>query len=250
MTNKPLISIITVCRNSEKTIEATILSVLSQTYKNIEYIIIDGDSTDSTKKIIEKYKDKITHYISEKDDGLYYAFNKGIKYVSGEMFGFVNSDDTLTPNAIEILVNYYEKYPSVDFIFGSVKKHWGVLYGYRPEKIHYSWGFYSSHSTGFFIKNTAAEKVGYYNLKYKYHSDYDYFFRMIVKKKLKGIATKRDEITGDFRSGGFSSRLKFKDSLMEDIRIRRDNGQNIFLLFAVILYRFIRNFKKVINWKF
>ena len=161
MTNKPLISIITVCRNSEKTIEATILSVLNQTYKNIEYIIIDGNSTDSTKKIIEKYKDKITHYISEKDDGLYYAFNKGIKYVSGEMFGFVNSDDTLTPNAIEILVNYYEKYPSVDFIFGSVKKNWGIIHGYNPWKIHFSCPFVS-----LFYKTTdcpwPTKKFGYF----------------------------------------------------------------------------------------
>ena len=68
-----------------------------------------------------------------------------------------------------------------------------------------------------------------------------------MKKKLKGVATKRNEITGDFRSGGFSSRLKFIDSLKEDLKIRRDNGQNIVILLAIILYRFITNFKKVIN---
>ena len=72
---------------------------------------------------------------------------------------------------------------NIDFIFGSVRKHWGILHGYKPEKIKYSWGFYSSHSTGFFIKKDSAKVVGYSNTKYKYHADYDYFFRMIVKKK-------------------------------------------------------------------
>ena len=70
---------------------------------------------------------------------------------------------------------------------------------------------------------------------------------MIVKKKLKGLATKKNEITGDFRSGGFSNNLKFIDSLKEDFRIRRDNGQNIILLLFVFLYRYIKNFKKLIN---
>jgi len=86
MPNHPLITLITVCLNSEKTIEETILSVKNQTYKNIEYIIIDGRSKDGTKSIINKYKKNINKYISEKDDGLYYAFNKGIKLVKGEIF--------------------------------------------------------------------------------------------------------------------------------------------------------------------
>jgi glycosyltransferase involved in cell wall biosynthesis len=137
MDKKPLISIITVCLNAEKTIEETILSVVNQSYPNIEYIVIDGDSNDQTKNIIEKYKDKIHHYISKKDEGLYFAFNKGIDLVTGEMFGFVNADDILMPNAIDTLVKYYNSNPDIDFIFGSVKKHWGILHGYKPKKIYY-----------------------------------------------------------------------------------------------------------------
>ena len=244
---QPKFTLITVVLNNKDLLEKTIKSVLRQNFKNFEYILIDGGSKDGTLAILKKYNDKIDYWLSEKDDGIYHAFNKGMELSRGEYIGIINSDDTYRPNALSIVSKYIKKNRKIDFIFGSVQKRWGLLSGYKPWKIFFSWGFYSSHSTGFFIKNTAAEKVGYYNLKYRYHSDYDYFFRMIVKKKLKGTATKRDEITGDFRSGGFSSRLKFKDSLMEDIRIRRDNGQNIFLLFAVILYRFIRNFKKVIN---
>ena len=90
---KPLISIITVCFNSEKTITNTIESVINQKYKNIEFIIIDGKSTDETFSIIQKYKANITKIISEKDNGIYDAFNKGLELATGDLIGFVNSDD-------------------------------------------------------------------------------------------------------------------------------------------------------------
>ena len=246
----PKFTLITVVLNNKELLEKTIKSVLDQNFKNFEYIIIDGGSKDGTLEIIKKYNDKLDYWVSEKDEGIYDAFNKGMELSRGEYIGIINSDDTYRQNALKIISNYLEINKNVDFIFGSVQKRWGLLSGYKPWKIYFSWGFYSSHSTGFFIKSSAAEKVGYYNLKYKYHSDYDYFFRLIVKKKLIGIATKKNEITGDFRSGGFSSNLKFIESLKEDFKIRRDNGQNIVLLFFVFLYRYIKNIKKVINWKF
>lgn len=87
------VSVITACFNSEKTIEDTILSVLHQTYKNIEYIIIDGASTDGTLEIIQKYKDRIACVMSEKDEGIYNAMNKGIKRSSGDIIALLNSDD-------------------------------------------------------------------------------------------------------------------------------------------------------------
>ncbi|MPW86995.1 glycosyltransferase, partial [Moraxella catarrhalis] len=87
------VSVITACFNSEKTIEDTILSVLHQTYKNIEYIIIDGASTDSTLEIIQKYRDQIACVMSEKDKGIYDAMNKGIKRSSGDIIALLNSDD-------------------------------------------------------------------------------------------------------------------------------------------------------------
>lgn len=197
----PLITIITVVLNNEKFIEETILSVLNQSYKNIEYIIIDGGSTDKTIDIIKKYENSIDLWISEKDHGIYDAFNKGMKLATGDMLGFVNSDDVLYPEAIQILVKYITK-NDVDFIFGGVKKHYALLSGYKPWKIKFSWGFYTSHSTGFFIKTNSAKKVGLYNLKYKYSSDYDYLYRMIVHCRMKGLGTKKNEIFGCFRRGG------------------------------------------------
>ena len=240
---KPLFSIITVTRNSEKYIEECIKSVLTQKIKNFEYIIIDGKSTDNTIKIVRKYQKKISIILSEKDKGIYDAFNKGINLANGDYICIVNSDDILTPNALYI-INKYIKNQKFDFIFGSVKKHWGILHGYKPDKIKYSWGFYSSHSTGFFISKKAVLKVGKYNIKYKYHADYDYFYRMIIKNKLIGISTKKNEITGVFRRGGFSSTIPFKKLFFEEIKIRHDNGQNILLLLVIIIYKILKNYKK------
>lgn len=242
---KPLVSLITVVKNNDRHLEETIQSVLNQSFKNFEYILIDGNSDDNTIKIIKKYEDQINYWISETDDGIYFAFNKGLEYARGELIGFVNSDDILKQNALEILSNYYRKYPEIDFLFGAVKKHWAVLYGYKPKKIKWSWGFYSSHSTGFFIKKEAAKKVGYYNTIYKYHSDYDYFFRMIVKYKLKGIGTKKNEIFGIFRRGGFSSKIPFKKLFMEEMKIRYDNKQNFLLLAIIFFYKFLKHFWKL-----
>ncbi len=239
----PLFSIITVVFNGEKHLEKCIKSVLKQKIKDIEYIIIDGKSSDNTIKIIKKYKAKINIIVSEKDRGIYDAFNKGISLSSGKFIGIVNSDDILTYKSLSIIKKYINK-QDFDFIFGSVKKHWGILHGYRPEKIGYSWGFYSSHSTGFFIKNESAKKIGKYNLKYKYHADYDYFYRMIVKNKMHGISTKKHEITGIFRRGGFSSKIPYRKLFYEEIKIRLDNGQNIIFLIFLIFFKLIKNLNK------
>ena len=239
-----LISIITVVLNGEKYIEETIKSVINQKYKNIEYIIIDGGSSDKTISIIKKYEKRIDYWISEKDRGIYDAFNKGLILASGDVIGIINSDDTYRSNCFKIVNNYFNKYKNIDFLFGGVKKHWKTLHGYRPWLIHFSWGFYTSHSTGFFIKNKSAKKIGFYNLKYKYSSDFDYFYRMIVKHKMIGLGTKRSEIFGNFRRGGFSSNVNFKDHFKETIKIRLDNGQNKLIIFLIILAKFLKNINK------
>ena len=107
---KPLISIITVVLNDKDNIEKTILSVLNQNYKNIQYIIIDGGSSDGTIDIIKKYEKNIGFWISEKDEGIYDAFNKGLKHTNGDLIGFTNSGDTLTNESLDYLVDYYNIY--------------------------------------------------------------------------------------------------------------------------------------------
>ena len=241
------ISIITVTKNSENFLEECILSLDKQSYRNYEHIIIDGCSTDNTINIIKKNKDKIAYWVSERDEGLYDAMNKGIKKCSGDIIGILNSDDVYYPQALRIVNEYFNLNKELDFLFGSVNKY-KLLHGYNPKKIKWSFGFYTSHSVGFFIKKKSQLKVGPYNLKYKYSSDYDLFYRMIVHFKLKGIATKKEEILGKFRSGGISSKLSYLEYLKENTIIRIDNGQNIIFVYLIFLARFLRNFRKVFNF--
>jgi len=238
--NQPLITIITVVLNNRKFLQKTIDSVLNQSYKNNEFIVIDGKSTDGTINILQKNNSKIDFWISEKDKGIYDAMNKGMRMSRGSIIVILNSDDIFYKNALKIAVKYFNQNKFIDFLFGSVKKY-KLLYGYKPWKIKWSFGFYSTHSIGFFIKKNSQKKVGFYNIKYKYSSDYDFFYRMIVKYKLIGMATKKNEIFGKFRRGGISSKISFKDYLNETIKIRLDNGQNILLVSIIFLLKYTRH---------
>lgn len=245
---KPLISIITCVFNSEKYLQECFDSLYKQKYKNYEHIVIDGNSFDNSVNIIKKNQNNIKFWLSEKDKGIYDAFNKGMKHAKGDIIGFLNSDDVyFSENTLNYVVEEFSKNKNLDFIFGPVKKHWGLLHGYKPWKIYFTWGFYTSHSTGFFIKSKAAKIIGDYNLKYKYSSDYDYFFRMIVKNKLLGTGVSKDKIFGIFRRGGFSSRVKFLKHFKEEITIRNDNNQSKILILFIIIYKTIWHFKKIVK---
>ena len=240
------ISIITVVKNNKDTIEKNILSLINQNYKNYEHIIIDGGSEDGTIEVIKKYQKNIKYFISEKDNGIYDAMNKGIDKVEGDIIGILNADDYYFPGALDIVKKYFEKYKEIDFLFGSVKKH-TIQHGFYPKKIFWTFGFYSSHSVGFFIKSQSQKKLGYYNTKYKYSSDYDLFFRMIVKFKMKGIATNKNEILGYFGPSGLSSRLKYIDYLNENTQIRLDNGQNKLIVWCIHYLRFLKRLFRIIK---
>ena len=244
--NKPLISVITVVLNNQKYLTKSINSVLKQSYKNFELIIIDGGSTDGTLEILRKNNNKIDFWISEKDKGLYDAMNKGIRLSRGSIISILNSDDFYYKNALKIAVNYFKKYKKIDFLFGSVIKH-KLLHGYNPNKIYWSFGFYSAHSIGFFIKKKSQMKVGLYKLKYRYSADYDLFYRLIVKHKMTGVATKKNEIFGKFRRGGISSKISFMDYLRETIKIRLDNGQNVLLVSTIFILKYTKHLIDRIN---
>jgi len=238
------ISIITPTFNSEKYLERCIKSIQSQDYNNIEHIIIDGDSTDETRNIIKKYQNNKTILISEKDDGIWDAMNKGLKIASGDIVCFLNSDDYYYPNAIKTVVKYFNN-NDIDFLFGTTQKY-KLMYGYKPWKIRFSFGFYTSHSVGFFINRERHLKIGFYNAKY-FSADLDFFYKMIVKFKLEGIATKKDEVLGKFQSGGFSSKVNFLDHLKDLNKIRIDNGQNVYYVNLVFFYKIIKNFRKILK---
>jgi len=244
--NNPKISIVTVTKNSEKYLEENIKSLSNQTFRNFEHIIIDGKSTDNTIAIIKKNSDKVDKWISEPDQGLYYAMNKGINISTGEIIGILNSDDIYFPNALEIVNNYFSSDNKLDFLFGTVQKH-KLMHGYFPKKIKWTFGFYTTHSVGFFIKRSSQFKVGLYDTQYKFSSDYDLFYRLIVKEKMKGTSTKKNEILGKFRRGGLSSQIRYLDFLRENNKIRINNGQNILFVYFIFILRLMRNFKNIFN---
>ena len=243
MKNNKKISIITVTKNSEKFLQKAIDSLSNQTHQNFEHIIIDGGSNDKTVEIIKKNSKRITKWISEPDNGLYYAMNKGLDFCTGDIVGILNSDDVYHSDALSIVNRYFE-INEIDFLFGSVFKH-KLMYGFHPQKIHWTFGFYTTHSVGFFIKRSAQDILGKYNTKYKWSADYDIFYRMIVKYKMKGMATHKYEVLGIFRQGGLSSQIRYIDFLKENSQIRLDNGQSKIVVFVIFVLRLIRNFKRL-----
>ncbi|MEO6302021.1 MAG: glycosyltransferase family 2 protein [Bacteroidia bacterium] len=204
------ISIITITYNSEATLEQTINSVLDQSYTSIEYIIIDGGSTDSTLQIIEKYRSKISKFISEKDNGLYDALNKGIGLATGDVIGILHSDDFYIDKTI------IEKYATA-----FIKNHSDAVYSdlfyvdkndtnkiirkwksgnYKPTSFLHGW--MPPHPT-FFAKKSVYEKFGNFNLEFKHSADYELMLRFVHKNKIK--LSYLHEFTIKMRVGGQSN---------------------------------------------
>ncbi len=211
--NKPFFSIITVVKNAEKDIIQTINSLKKQTFKNFEYLIIDGKSTDRTIKNILINRRYINLLISEKDGGIYYAMNKALKFINGEVVVFINAGDVFVKNGLLTIYKKFQKNPSTDFIFGTVKRHYVestiLKYGFNKHRLKYNFDFATSHSTGFFIKKKAMDIIGKYNTIFKCSADYDLYYRALIKFNLKGDCTKKNQLVGIFKSGGFSSKINF-----------------------------------------
>ena len=249
---KPQFSIITVVKNDEKNIQKTIESILNQEFKNFEYIIVDGESKDSTMSLISKYKDKINHIVSENDDGIYFAMNKGAKIARGEFIVYVNSGDTLTVNALKIIQRKINENPNIDFVFGTVKRHYTkdtlIKYGFNKKKLIYNFDFATSHSTGFYFRRSKFQELGFFNTKYKCSADYDIYYKMLILNNAEGTFTDKQDLIGEVSSGGYSSKLNILDHLLEETKIRIDNKQNIFLIILIFLNTLIKGvIKKIIR---
>ena len=207
------ISIITVCYNSENTIEKTLQSLKSQSYKDIEYIIVDGKSSDNTLKIIYKYKEIINKIISEKDEGLYDAMNKGIASASGDFIGILNSDDIFFDNHVLKNIAKFHSENNVDASVGNiiqfnnlgktVRKYSAKKW--RPEKLKI--GFMPPHPSIFF-KRGLFKKYGKYHLDFVSGADYELIVRFFLKHhiswKFSNITTTA-MLRGGISSTGFGS---------------------------------------------
>jgi glycosyltransferase involved in cell wall biosynthesis len=199
--NRPLVSVITVVLNGEKHLEQTIKSVLSQTYDNIEYIIIDGQSKDNTLDIVKKYETKIDYWLSEKDGGIYYAMNKGIAHANGDIIGILNADDFYSPDTILNVVNTFLN-TDADVFHGDII----FLNDYQETRmqpdIHKMMQQPSVFHPTCFVKKQVYSKIGDFNTEYKISADYDFLLRCLKSNfKFEYIP----HVLTYFRPGGMSA---------------------------------------------
>ncbi len=221
MENEFLVSIITVTYNAEETLERTIKSVLNQTYKNIEYIIVDGVSTDGTIDIIKKYDNKISKWISEPDVGLYDAMNKGISMASGELIGIINADDFYELDAVEKIVKCAME-TGAGVISGN-QRHFDSLghtidgMGTPIERMWYDMAVY--HPT-VFVRKSVYNEYGTFDLKYRIDADYELMLRLYVN----GVSFEKvDSIISNFYLGGTS---------VENFSLMIDESRSISIKYA------------------
>lgn len=190
--NNVKISIITVCKNSSHFLNETIRSVISQTYQSLEYIVIDGNSTDGTIEIIKHYSKNIDKWISENDNGMYDAINKGLKLTTGDYILILNSDDVLVNNDTiqEVANNISLK--KLDYYYGDIiKLKEGKLKKVKLFKVTFKQLLLSTHGTFtphpcFFISAKLNKSLDGYDLNYKYAADYDYILRALSEKGSEG----------------------------------------------------------------
>jgi len=178
MTKKPFFSIITATYNSEKTLEKTLKSVFEQSFESFELIIVDGLSTDKTKEIIEKYKDRISVFIEEEDDGIYDAMNKGAKKASGKFLYFLNSDDKFYDNDVLSDVSDFikEKDDKIDVLTANVEKVYTSFKSIKNNKLskkNLAKGLMPPHQ-GMFIKKSVFYEVSGYDKSFISSGDFDF----------------------------------------------------------------------------
>jgi glycosyltransferase involved in cell wall biosynthesis len=253
------ITIITVCYNSEKTIKDTIESVLSQDYRDIEYLIIDGMSSDKTMDIIQEYKKEIVKVISEPDGGIYDAMNKGIKHATGDVIGILNSDDFFeNSSVISDVVKHFDSNPIADLIIGDVVyvdplnvekiTRFYSSKKFRRSKLRFGW--MPPHAATF-IKQSTYQRLGSYSTDFKISADYELFVRMLL---VHGLNYSRiDQVLTRMRTGGVSS-SGLKSNLLlnaEIVKACRDNGvyTNIFLVILKVPMKLLEFFRRPVNKK-
>ena len=244
-----MISIITATFNSAKTLKDTIQSVLRQTNKDFEYLIIDGGSTDETIDIVKSYESEFSgrlKWVSEKDQGIYDAMNKGIKMASGDVVGILNSDDYFTSDDILQTVDNAFKSHEIDAIYGDIH----FIRDGNPQKCvrYYSsrmfrpfwlrFGFMPAHPS-FYCKREVFDKAGLYSLDYKIGADYEMMVRLFKRHKIKSLYVNKNFVT--MRTGGASNNnVRSRLTLIEeDVKACRVNGiyTNRFFIMLKFLYK-------------
>lgn len=243
---KPLISIVTIVYNGDEHLEESINSVLSQSYDNIEYVIVDGGSTDSTLDIIRKYEDKIDYWVSENDSGISDAFNKGVAHTTGDWVGFINADDWYDHNAIKTLAS--NNLTGVNVVYGDMQ-YWdsGVnKFSFMSDITRIKTEMSIPHPSVFVSKAT-YDLFGCFNEKFKIAMDYEFVLRLFSSgARFLYI----NAFFSNMRLGGVSDKHRIS-ALIEvykakKIHIKGRNGKFLYeLCFQVIRFFCMRSLEGV-----
>ncbi len=236
------ISIITVVLNGEKTIERTVQSVINQDFAGeIEYIIIDGGSTDSTIEILQRYRHKITTLISEADQGLYDAMNKGIAHATGDLVGIINADDFYFPNAFRLVSEFWQHHNSpVDAIlWGDVEyQYLGRVKGFRPNKVNI--GAFAPHPS-MFVPLALYQKMGTYDIRFSLLADYDFMYRAYHCEKVKVLYL--PQLIAFFTEGGLAD-SHIIECLAQERKAKIKNGGSVFLANFLYVLKRLKNLRR------
>jgi len=244
----PLISVITVVYNGEKYLEQTIKSVINQTYKSIEYIIIDGGSTDKTLDIIKKYEKHISYWVSEPDKGLYDAMNKGIGVAKGELIGMINSDDWYEPNAVELIVNAYKNNPNKT-IFHADRYDVDESGNRKIKKFHPSnfkfkyYGMTYNHPSMFITKDEYKKHL--YNTELRALSDYQFVLEAFLRNRDTFLYI--DKAIVNYRLDGISGQMALSDLLKEGYLARKNAGMVAYKNYFSVILRLVVNLFNKLN---
>ena len=237
------ISLITITYNSAKTLSTTLKSVLAQTYRNVEYIIVDGASKDNTVALIKEYEprfDSKLKWVSEPDKGLYDAMNKGIRMATGDVIGILNSDDFFTTNEIlQQVASAFEVNKDIDAVYGDVHfvnpENLDKCVRYYSSKVFkrslMKLGFMPAHPS-FYLKKERFEQFGLYKTDYKIAADFEFLLRVIYIGNICTQYLPLDMVTmrtGGASTSGFESHKRI---MKEHLRAFRENGisNNAFIL--------------------
>ena len=239
------VSVITVCLCAEKSIEKTILSVIAQDYANIEYIIIDGASTDGTMRIVEKYKPRIAAIVSEKDNGVFDAMNKGLKLASGDLICFLNADDAFyDERTVGAIAAEFHKSPEADIVYGKLffinipaGLHFDSDQYNKERKTKLDMRLWSMPHQASFAKKELFKSIGNFNPRHRRGADYDWFLRCHnAGVKMKFI----DRYISFYSCAGLSSRDRYRQ-IPERVELAYKNSSLIlFSAYAILaLAKFI-----------
>ena len=237
------ISLITVCYNAESTISRTIESVIAQNFNNVEYIIIDGGSTDNTIQNINQYKNRVSLFLSEPDKGIYDAMNKGINLATGDIIGTLNADDFFAGNDVlqSVAAAFIQHEPEI--LYGDldyVNDEGRVIRKWRSKQYFdgmFNWGWMPSHPT-FYCRRNLFEKYGSYSLEFGSAADYELMLRFLHVNHLKALHINKVLVKmniGGISNKNIGNRLR---ALFFDLKAIRKN--NISLPLVAIAFKPLR----------